>query len=100
MNEYITAALILNVPLSVLFFVKWKLADKKRKEYLDKWGDCADKLSQSYIDNSKLMLKLSEFQSKRDKHKQEQSSWAKQKANLKGRIKDLEEKINENNNNI
>ena len=33
MNEYITAALMLNVPLSVLFFVKWKLSDKKRKEY-------------------------------------------------------------------
>ena len=40
MNEYITAALILNVPLSVLFFVKWKLADKKCKEYLDLWSNC------------------------------------------------------------
>lgn len=33
--------------------------------------------------------KVSEFQSKRDKHKQEQSSWAKQRINLKKRIKEL-----------
>lgn len=92
MNEYITAALMLNVPLSVLFFVKWKLADKKRKEYLDKWGTCADKLTQSYVDNSRLVSKLGEFQGKRDKHKQEQVSWNKQRINLKKRIKELEEK--------
>ncbi|CAM0110036.1 hypothetical protein VPH166E361_0127 [Vibrio phage 166E36-1] len=37
------------------------------------------------------MSKLGEFQSKRDKHKQEQASWAKQKANLKNKIKELSE---------
>tara|TARA_B100001105_G_scaffold204145_2_gene167913 strand:+ start:12162 stop:12446 length:285 start_codon:yes stop_codon:yes gene_type:complete len=94
MNEYIAAALLFNVPLSILFFAKWKLSDKKRKEYLDNWDKCSDKLTQSYVDNSKLMLKLSEFQSKRDKHKQEQSSWNRQRVNLKKRIKELE-KINE-----
>lgn len=90
MNEYITVGLLLNVPLSVLFFAKWKLTDKKRKQYLDKWSACSDKLTQSYVDNSKLMLKLGEFQSKSDKHKQEQSSWNKQRANYKKRIKELE----------
>lgn len=81
---------ILCVPITGLLLIKWKLADKKRKEYLDRWDDCSDKLIQSYVDNSKLMSKLGDMQSKRDKHRQEQSSWAKQRANLKKRIKELE----------
>jgi predicted transcriptional regulator len=91
LNTYLPAVGILSLILNILLFAKWKLADKKRKEYLDSWSKCSDKLTQSYIDNSKLMSKLSEFQSKRDKHKQEQSSWAKQRTNLKKRIKELEE---------
>ena len=92
MNEYITAALILNVPLSVLFFVKWKLADKKRKEYLNEWSDCIDKLTQSYIANEELVSKLEDLQSKRDKYKQEHFEVVEQKANLKKCIKESEEK--------
>ncbi|AUR84674.1 coil containing protein [Vibrio phage 1.063.O._10N.261.45.C7] len=90
LNTYLPAVGIMSVILNILLFAKWKLADKERKEYLASWDKCADKLTQSYVDNSKLISKLSEFQSKRDKHKQEQSSWAKQRINLKKRIKELE----------
>jgi predicted transcriptional regulator len=91
LNTYLPAVGIISIIFNILLFAKWKLADKKRKEYLGSWDKCADKLTQSYVDNSKLMSKLREFQSKRDKHKQEQSSWAKQRINLKKRIKELEE---------
>lgn len=70
-NIYLPAVGIISVIFNILLFAKWRLADKKRKEYLDSWGKCSDKLTQSYVDNSKLMSKLSDFQSKRDNHKQE-----------------------------
>lgn len=94
-TSFLQALGILCVPSTGILLLKWKLADKKCKEYLDKWDECSDKLTQSYVDNSKLMGKISDMQSKRDKHKQEQSSWAKQRANFKKRIKELEEKNNE-----
>jgi len=98
MSEFMTSfygAVILGVSLlsNVLLFVKFLTADSQRKKYLEEWGDSDRKLVQAYVDNSKLMTKLGEFQSKRDKHKQEQSSWAKQRVNLKKRIKELEGKV-------
>lgn len=91
---YGTSILGISLIGNVLLFVKFLTADSQRKNYLDKWDDCDRKLAQAYVDNSKLMTKLGEFQSKRDKHKQEQSSWAKQRLNLKKRIKELEGKYN------
>ena len=93
MNGYTTACLLAVCGFMVGFFIKFLLAEKKCEEYLNNWEKCADKLEQSYVDNSKLMTKLSEFQSKRDKHKKEQASWAKQKANLNKRIRELEENL-------
>lgn len=98
MSEFMTSfygAVILGFSLlgNVLLFVKFLTAEDQRKNYLDKWADCDSKLTQAYVDNSKLMTKLGEFQSKRDKHKQEQSAWAKQRVNLKKRIKELEGKV-------
>ncbi len=90
---YGTTILGISLIANVLLFVKLLTADSQRKNYLEKWGDCDRKLTQSYSDNSKLMTKLGQFQSKRDKHKQEQCSWAKQRVNLKKRIKELEGKV-------
>lgn len=90
-NTYLQAYGMVCVLLVPYCIVKMYLMNKDYDKLEIKYIAVLDRVDVLHKELNKRAGLISRFQSKRDKHKQEAASWAKQKYNLKQKIKVLEE---------
>lgn len=91
-NTYLQAYGMVCVILVPYCIIKMYLMNKDYNKLEIKYLAVLDRVDVLHKELNKRAEVISRFQSKRDKHKQEVSSWTKQKYNLKQIIKVLEEK--------
>lgn len=91
-NAYLQAWGMICVLLVPYCIIKMYLMNKDYDKLEIKYSVVLDRVDGLRKELNKRADIISRFQSKRDKHKQGVSSWAKQKYNLKQIIKVLEEK--------
>lgn len=89
-NTYLQVYGMVCVLLVPYCIIKMYLMSKDYDKLEIKYLAVLDRVDVLHKELNKRAEVISRFQSKRDKHKQEVSSWAKQRVNLKRRIKELE----------